>query len=176
MSEPFIGQITMMSFAFAPRGYAQCNGQTLPSDQNQALFALLGKTYGGNGTSNFMLPDLRGRTMVSAIRSVDPKWQPGSYPMGNMVGAETVTLTAQQIPSHAHPVYASTAPSTDGAPYDGEVLAGGSIPIYGPPSSPTVPLAGGALIASGAAAHANMQPFLTINMCIALSGIWPTRS
>jgi microcystin-dependent protein len=176
MSEPFIGQITMLALAYAPQGYALCNGQQMLATQNQALAALLGSYYGGDGRTNFNLPDLRGRTPVSALPSRDQNWQPGAYAMGNMVGVENVTLTAQQIPVHNHTLYASTATATDGAPYDNEVLANASLPIYATPSSPAIPLAGGPLGASGQAAHPNMQPFLTVNMCIALTGYFPMRS
>jgi microcystin-dependent protein len=175
MSEPFLGQVTMLALTYAPQGYALCNGQQMLVTQNQALAALLGTYYGGDGRTNFNLPDLRGRTPISALPSADQSWQPGSYMMGNMVGAESVTLTAQQIPAHAHTVYASTQNATDGAPSNDEVLANGSMPLYASLSSPIVPLGGGSLGAAGQTAHANMQPFLTINMCIALTGIFPTR-
>jgi microcystin-dependent protein len=176
MAEPFVGQVTMLALPFAPKGYAFCNGQILPITQNQALFALLGVQYGGNGTSNFNLPDLRGRSPVSYMPSVDPSWQPGSYQIGLKAGSETVTLTRTQIPAHVHMTAASTVASTDGEPSDNEALAVGSIPIYTSTITP-VPLGGGPLgNTGGGGPHPNMQPFLAINMCIALSGVYPSRS
>jgi len=175
MAEPFIGQVTMLAIPYAPKGYALCNGQLLPPRQNQALFALLGTQYGGNGTTTFSLPDLRGRSPVSYMPSVDPSWQPQPYPIGLKEGFETVTLTTDQIPAHIHMTTASTVASTDGEPSSNEALAVGSIPIYTTAITP-VPLGGGPLSkAGGGVSHANMQPFLAINMCIALSGIYPSR-
>jgi microcystin-dependent protein len=175
MAEPFVGQVTMLALPYAPKGYAFCNGQTLPISQNQALFALLGVQYGGNGTTNFNLPDLRGRSPVNYMPSVDPSWQPGVYQIGLQAGVEAVTLTTSQIPAHTHMTGASTVPSTDGEPSNNEALAVASTPIYTTTIVP-VPLGGGPLSNTGGGSpHPNMQPFLAINMCIALSGIYPTR-
>jgi len=108
MSEFYIGQIMMVGFGFAPKYFAQCNGQLLSIAQNQALFALLGTTYGGNGVQTFALPDMRSRTPVSGISSVDSSWQPFTT-LGEVAGVEAVTLNSTQVPTHTHSVAASTA-------------------------------------------------------------------
>ncbi|MDZ3832819.1 MAG: tail fiber protein [Sphingopyxis sp.] len=161
-------------FSFAPKYWAACNGQILPVAQNQALFALLGTQYGGNGTSNFALPDLRGRAPIGAAPSAAPSWQPTIYAQGTALGSETVTLTSAQIPSHSHGMTATTAAARNGFPSATERFATSTPAIYGPAQN-LVGLAGGPLAPAGDMAHANMQPYEVINMCIALSGIWPSR-
>lgn len=175
MAEPFVGQIMSAGFPFAPKYWAACNGQLLPVAQNQALFALLGVQYGGNGTTNFALPDLRGRSPIGALPSVSPSWQPTLYPQGAPVGTETVTLTSAQIPAHTHGVTGTTAAGVNGAPSATERFATSAPAVYGPAQS-LVGLAGGPLPPMGAQPHQNMQPYEVINMCIALQGIWPSRS
>lgn len=175
MSEPFIGQIMSAGFAFAPKSWAACNGQVLPIAQNQALFSLLGVQYGGNGTTNFALPDLRGRGPIGALPSASPSWQPVLYPQGQPVGTETVTLTSAQIPEHTHGVAGTTAPGANGSPSTSERFATSSPAAYGAAQS-LVGLTGGPLPPMGAQPHQNMQPYEVINMCIALAGIWPSRN
>ena len=177
--EPFVGQITLFPFFFAPRGWALCEGQLLPISQNAALFSLLGINYGGNGTSNFALPDLRGRVPIGQGQA------PGGsdYVIGSMQGEEAVTLLASQAPSHSHPFQAVAAQATTNAPNgalpaEGHGSGRGAFPvnIYAPPQT-RVPLASGQVApAGGGQPHNNLQPYLTLNWCIALQGIYPPRS
>jgi len=170
MSDPYLGQIMMAGFNFAPRGYALCNGQTLPIAQNSALFALLGVTYGGNGTTNFMLPNLQGRTPVGQ----GPLPGGSNYPIGQSAGVENVVLTEQQMPAHNHFVIATNQSATIKAPGGNYFANNPSEFIYGDPSGPKVPLAGTTVGPSGGGqGHANMQPFRTISFAIALTGVFP---
>ncbi len=165
MGTPFMGEIKIVSFGFAPKGWSQCNGQFLPINQNQALFSLLGTTYGGNGQTTFALPDLRGRV---------PLHIGGGLLQGEKAGSETNTLTVQQMPLHIHIMTASTlagdAPvltnSLLGAFNNGYRAADNLAPI----ASATIANVG------GSQAHPNMQPFLTLMMCIALQGVFPSRN
>ena len=182
MSEFFIGQIMMAGFGFAPKFWAQCNGQLLPINQNQALFSLLGTQYGGNGTTNFALPDLRSRTPVGYASSVDPSWQPPSVQIGQSAGVENVTLLSSNLPAHTHGVNASTT-NADSRPPTGRVFAtsnnagGSAISIYATSNGPLVPLNPASVAPSGGnQPHPNIQPYSTINFCIALSGIFPSRN
>ena len=182
VSEFFIGQIMMAGFNFAPRSWAQCNGQLLPINQNQALFSLLGTQYGGNGTTNFALPDLRSRTPVGYASSVDPGWQPPAIQIGQAAGVENVTLLSSNLPAHTHAVNASTADGNNRIPsnrtFANSVNSGGAaIAPYAPSSGPLVPLSPQTLTpAGGNQPHPNLQPYTTINFCIALQGIFPSRN
>ena len=176
MSDPFIGQITMFGGNFAPRGWAFCDGQLLAISQNTALFSILGTTYGGDGVSTFALPDLRGRA------SIHPGHGPGlsQYHLGEKGGAETVTLTTAQIPSHSH---ALNINSSNGNTANGTnaVLAGfgTSAPPVGNFTSSAPNAAASATSISntgGSQAHSNVQPFLCVNFIIATVGIYPSRS
>ena len=177
--EPFVGQITLFPFFFAPRGWAFCQGQLLPISQYAALFSLLGTYYGGNGASNFALPDLRGRVPIGQGQS------PGgsAYVIGSVQGEEAVTLLASQIPPHSHPFPAVAAQATTNAPSgalpaEGHGSGRGAFPVnlYAPLQT-AVPLASGQVApAGGGHAHNNLQPYLTLNWCIALQGIYPPRS
>lgn len=169
MSTPFLGEIRAMSFGFAPKGWAQCNGQLLPINQNQALFAILGTTYGGDGRVNFALPDLRGRVPLGTDFA--------AHPLGERAGVETVALTAQQIPQHIHLFNTTRDNGDDVLP---TTLA--SAPnLYGPPTNLT-PLGGappaGPIIAPAPPSqpHTNMMPFAVIEYCIALQGIFPSHN
>lgn len=175
MAEPFIGQIMTTGFAFAPKNWALCNGQTLPVQQNQALFALLSNMYGGNGQTSFNLPDLRGRTPNGALPSADPAWQPQMMTQGQTVGSETVTLLAQNIPAHTHQLFATSAAAAETTPIASQRLATANQPIYNTPAN-MVGLAGGPLPPTPAQPHENMQPYAVVSMCIALTGIWPSRN
>lgn len=171
MAEPYVGEIKIFAIPFAPKGWAQCNGQLLPLNQNQALFSLIGTYFGGNGQSNFSLPDLRGRTPICAA--------PGGYVLGQPGGVENVTLIGPNLAPHTHTLNAVTALGDKGGPPN-HLLAqcpAGS-PIYAVDKNPLVPLAPNATQPAGGPAtpHNNMQPFLTVNMCIALSGVYPSRN
>ncbi len=165
MAEPFLSEIRIMSFIFAPKGWALCNGQLLPINQNQALFALLGTTYGGNGQTNFALPDLRARTPIHVS---------GAHTLGERAGEQAHTLSIAEIPTHIHfSVAASNNP--DSAQPAGNHLATAAN-LYGPPSSLTTLSPDTVANVGGSQAHLNMQPFLTLSFCIALQGIFPSRN
>ena len=166
MAEPFLSEIRMMSFVFPPKGWALCNGQLLPINQNQALFSLLGTTFGGDGRVNFALPDLRGRTPIHVG---------SSHTLGERGGEQAHTLSISEIPTHTHVVQFSNQNATTDNPA-GAVPAKPVGPAYGPTQS-LVPMASGAVSnVGGSQAHLNMQPFLTISFCIALQGIFPSPS
>lgn len=165
MAEPFIGEIKMVAFTYAPRGWAFCNGQLLPINQNQALFSLLGTTFGGDGRTTFALPNLQGRTPIHANTT---------HPLGQAGGAEAQTLSITQLPSHAHSLNALQADASQRSP-------GGRLPAYAAEDTyargttlvtmypPTLADAG------GGQSHPNMQPYLVLNFVIALQGIYPSR-
>lgn len=182
MSEFFIGQIMMTGFNFAPKFWAQCNGQLLPINQNQALFSLLGTQYGGNGTTNFALPDLRSRTPIGYASSVDPSWQPPGVQIGQSGGVENVTLLSTNLPAHTHAMSASNSNGTNRTP-TGRTFAtstntgGAAISIYSASTGALVPLNPTTVApAGGNQPHPNLQPYSVINFCIALSGIFPSRN
>lgn len=166
MSEPFLAEIRIVGFNFAPRGWAFCDGQILPINQNQSLYSLLGTTYGGDGRTSFALPDLRSRT---------PIHRSGSHDLGQKSGAETVTLTAAEIAAHTHAVKASSAPADTSTPA-GHILA--SADIYRDPeaANSTALRSGTVTNAGGGQAHNNMQPYLTLGFVIALQGLFPSRN
>src|SRR3712207_1865233 len=157
MSEPFLSEIKIVSFDFPPKGWAFCNGQLLPINQNQALFALLGTNYGGNGQTNFALPDLRGRMPMHFVLP--------AHPLGDRAGAEAVTLSAAQLPAHTHTLSASSADANTRDP-TGHLLAAANN-LYAAPSNLTVLDPAGVTNVGGSQPHENRQPFLTISFCIA---------
>jgi microcystin-dependent protein len=168
MAEPFLSEIRIMSFEFAPKGWALCNGQLMPINQNQALFSLLGTTFGGDGRVNFALPDLRARTPIHV----------GSgHTLGERGGEQAHTLSIAELPQHTHVLNATTtqAAADTNSPNPSRVLAQSNFSmLYGPPAN-LVALAPNAVAnAGGSQAHLNMQPFLTLNFCIALQGIFPS--
>lgn len=179
VSQYFLGQIMMTGFGFAQKGFGQCDGYLVPVQQNSALFSLLGTYYGGDGIRTFALPDLRGRTPMGAGASVDPNWQPPVYPIGLIDGTETVTLTTATLPPHNHTAAASTSAGTSAAPVAGGLLAKGAnnVGFYAPAAAPIVQLAPATIGETGdSASHPNIQPCLTINFNIALTGIFPSRN
>jgi microcystin-dependent protein len=184
MSEFFLGQIMLTGFPYAQKYFAQCNGQTMSIAQNQALFALLGIQYGGNGVNTFMLPNLQGRTPVGAGQSMGGGWNPPPYPPGMVGGVESVTLDQSSMPMHNHAINATTAagtatlPSTPSLYGAATLAAGGNESIYVPIAAGTpVPLLATTIsTAGGNQPHPNMQPFRVINFNIALSGVFPSRN
>lgn len=175
MSEDYLGQVLMTGFGFAPRGYALCNGQLLPIAQNQALFSLLGTQYGGNGQTNFALPDLRGRTPVGFATSVDPAWQPPPVQIGQVGGSENVTLLSSNLPAHTHGAFGTIAAGTTRNPRN-NLYATPNVPIYGS-AGPQVPLNAQTLSTTGGnQPHPSLQPYSTISFCIALTGVFPSRN
>jgi microcystin-dependent protein len=163
MAEPFLAEIRIMSFGFAPKGWALCNGQLLPINQNQALFSLLGTTFGGDGRVNFALPDLRGRAPIHVG---------SSHTLGERGGEQAHTLSIAELPEHAHVLNGSSANASTNAP-TGNVAAQ-SNNIYGAAASLTALSASSVTNAGGSQAHLNMQPFLIVSFCIALQGIFPS--
>lgn len=171
MSDFFLGQIMLTGFGFAPRGFAQCNGQLLPINQNTALFSLLGTYYGGNGTTTFGLPDLRGRTPVGFGTA------PGgsSYTIGQPDGTETVTLDQTQMPAHTHVLGATTQNGTVRSPTGALYGGAASEALYGPSGNAVALASGQVQTIGGSQPHSNMQPYGTINFNIALTGVYPSR-
>jgi microcystin-dependent protein len=168
--EPFLGELKLMSFNFPPKGWAPCNGQFLPINQNQPLFALLGTMYGGNGQTTFALPDLRGRAPLHA----------GAVTQGQELGTEAVTLTQSQLPTHTHLLMADSSSSsiTDPNVPSPTRRLGPSSPgnAYGAARN-LAPLDPGLVTnVGGSQPHTNMQPHLTLNWCIALVGVFPSRN
>jgi microcystin-dependent protein len=168
--EPFLGEIRLVPFTFAPRGWAICAGQLLPINQNQALFALLGNTYGGDGRTTFALPDLRGRVPVGAGEAAAGS----SYPLGATGGQEAVKLTASQVPAHTHAVRASSAGATTRNPAGGLPGPGGA---YAATATANAKMSQSMLARSGGGQpHDNRQPYLSLHYIIALQGIFPSQS
>ena len=174
MADPFVAEIRIFPFNFAPRGWAFCDGQILPLSQNTALFSLLGTTYGGNGKSNFALPDLQGRAPMH------PGQGPGLslHDLGETGGSSTVTLLESEIPSHSHALNSHAAPADVPNP-EGNAVARtiGATPYLPPAGASLVALAPEALTpAGGDQPHNNMMPYLTFYFCIALQGVFPPRT
>lgn len=174
MSDPFLAEIRIFSFNFAPLGWAFCNGQLMPISQNTALFALLGTTYGGNGASTFALPDMLGRAPMQAGQGQGLSWRD----LGERGGSQSVTLLQSEMPAHAHAARVDALdPSDLTAPGPDRVLAQSSgVFAYQPVAGNLGTMAPDALApAGGDQPHNNMQPYLALNFCIALQGIFPPR-
>lgn len=172
MSEPFLGEIRTFGFNFAPNGWALCNGQLLSISQNTALFSLLGTMYGGNGTTNFALPDLRSRVPVHQGTGTGLS----AYVVGQPGGTETVTLTTGQMPAHSHSVRTTRNAAQQREPQN-RLLAPSSQEAYrDTPETGILMSASMIADAGGGQPHDNIQPYLTVNFCIALAGIYPSRS
>ncbi len=172
MSEPFVGEIRMFAGNFAPRGWAFCDGQLLSVSQNDALFSLLGTIYGGDGRTTFGLPDMRGRIPIHAGSG------PGLTPrnLGAKAGVENVTLTVNQLPSHTHPMTASTTVSSDNNPQGQLTGESPSVSVYFEGDA-NVDLSTNAVTQiGGSRSHTNLMPFLCVHFIIALFGIYPSRS
>ena len=178
MSTPYMGEIRLMSFNFAPKGWTQCNGQTLPINQNQALFSLLGTMYGGNGQTTFQLPDLRGRVPIGFN---------GGYVLGQTGGQTAHTVTLSEMPQHTHALMAdANTTATTSAPTNSSVLGvgngaisgGGSfnVNIYSTTGLGTTLAPQVVSSVGGNQPHENMQPYLCVNFCIALQGIFPSQN
>jgi len=166
MSTPFLGEIRTFSFNFNPRGWAQCNGQTLSIQQNAALFAILGTTYGGNGQNTFGLPNLQGRVPISTGNGVV---------LGQTSGEMNHNLLLSEMPGHTHTMQGAKSPNVDVVAFAGNYI--GSGPTMYHTGSPNAVMNGAAVThAGGNQPHNNMQPYLVVNMCIALQGLFPTRS
>ena len=165
MATPFLGELKIVSFSFPPNGWALCNGQFLPINQNQALFALLGTMYGGNGQTIFALPNLRGRVPVHV--------GPG-LTQGQNVGAETHTLTVAELPAHSHSFGALKADASQRAPAS-RMPAYAAEDVYSREGNPAAMDPAALSVAGGSQPHENRQPYLVLNFVIALQGIFPSR-
>jgi microcystin-dependent protein len=171
--DPFVAEIRIFPFNFAPKGWAWCNGQLLPISQNTALFSLLGTTYGGDGKSTFALPNLQGSAPMH------PGQGPGLslHDLGETGGSETVTLLQSEIPSHSHSASASASDGIDRSPAAEKFAVGvGGINQYAAPGPTTQLSANASTPAGGDQPHNNMQPYLTMYFNIALQGVYPPRS
>jgi microcystin-dependent protein len=171
MADPFVAEIRIFPFNFAPKGWAWCDGQLLPLSQNTALFSLLGTTYGGNGKSNFALPDLQGRAPMH------PGQGPGLslHDLGETGGSETVSLLESEIPAHSHAAAASFQDGTDQSPANELFATGINIGQYAVPGALTMLSPNALAPAGGDQPHNNMMPYLTFYFCIALQGVFPPR-
>ncbi len=165
MSEPFLAEIRIVGFNFAPRGWAYCDGQILPINQNQSLYSLLGTTYGGDGRTSFALPEMRGRVPIHV----------GSgHAQGQRTGTESVTLTAAEIPSHNHVVRGTSTTASQAVPNNTLLPASNNAKPFA--SSGTGTMNSSSISTSGGQAHNNMQPTLAMHFCIALQGLFPSRN
>jgi microcystin-dependent protein len=173
MADPFVAEIRIYPFNFAPTGWATCDGQILPISQNTALFSLLGTTYGGNGKSNFALPNLQGNAPMHPGQGSGLSLRD----LGEVGGAETITLLLTEIPFHNHSWNANAAPAQLNAPDNGRSMArssGGN--VFKESVNPDVQMAFQAVTLTGSSfPHNNMQSYLTLNFCIALQGVFPPR-
>ncbi|BDI33581.1 tail Collar domain-containing protein [Capsulimonas corticalis] len=165
MSEPYIGEIRLVGFSFAPVGWAFCDGSLQSIAENTTLFQIIGTTYGGDGQNTFALPNLQGRV---------PIHQGNGFVIGQIAGSETVTLTSQQLPSHKHALAASTGAATSTSPANANLAASG-IDVYISPTSP-VSTTTSSTAAGGGQPHENMMPFTCINYIIALFGVFPSQN
>jgi microcystin-dependent protein len=167
MAEPFLSEIRLMSFGFAPKGWALCDGQLLPINQNQALFSLLGTTYGGDGRVNFALPDLRSRA---------PIHMGSGHTLGERGGEQAHTLSISEIPTHTHVLNGTNNDGSQAIPV-GNLLARSATQLYAKPGGNLAAMNAASIgNVGGSQAHLNMQPFLTLNFSIALQGIFPSQT
>jgi len=166
MSEPFLGEIKLVSFNFPPKGWAFCNGQLLPINQNQALFSIMGTTYGGDGRTTFALPNLQGRVPIHAG---------AGYVVGNLGGEAAHTVTIPEMPAHSHPPAAQTTPTTPGTSPAGALWSTATTPGYGTAPNATMIPATVAGVGAGQP-HENQPPYLVLNYVVALQGIFPSQN
>ena len=166
MAEPFLSEIRIMSFVFPPKGWALCDGQLLPINQNQGLFSLLGTTYGGDGRVNFGLPDLQGRV---------PIHMGSSHTLGEKGGEQAHTLSISEIPTHTHQLFGTTT-STNPQPVPVNSYLAPTASMYHQPTNLTSLNPQSLANVGGSQAHLNMQPFLVLSFCIALQGIFPSQT
>jgi microcystin-dependent protein len=165
MAQPYVGEIRMFAGTFAPVGWAFCDGQLLPISENETLFQLIGTTYGGDGESTFALPNLQGRL---------PIHQGNGFILAETGGAEQVTLTIQQVPVHAHPLLATTAPGAEPSPAGSVLAEGGSSNVFRPGPAAAALSAQAVAPAGGSQPHTNFQPYLCVNFILSLFGLFPS--
>ncbi len=169
MSEPFLAEIRIVGFNFAPRGWAFCDGQILPINQNQSLYSLLGTTYGGDGRTSFALPDLRGRVPIHVGAS-----NGNHHTLGQKSGEETHTLATNEMPQHTHNIQASSSTANQNSAENNLLAKSGQ--IYRQTGTQVNMMNGTMTNMGGGQAHDNMQPYLALNFCIALQGLFPSRN
>jgi microcystin-dependent protein len=167
MSTPYLAEIRVFSFDYAPSGWALCNGQLLPINQNQALFSLLGTTYGGNGTTTFSLPNLQGKCAICSS---------SNYLLGATGGEAAHTLVTSEMPAHTHNQAASSATGTETSPVNNYPAAVSSNPYLGSAATALTTVGSGSTSVGSGESHQNLSPYLVLNFCIALTGIYPSRS
>jgi microcystin-dependent protein len=173
MGEPFIGEIRMFGASFAPAGWAFCNGATIPISENDALFTLIGTTYGGDGQETFQLPDLQGRLPMHQGTGKDGV----TYTLGEKAGVESVTLTTQQIPIHTHPLTGNTANGTEPSPAGALLATSTSLQPYAQVSPSDASFSANSITpVGGSQPHENLQPYLCISFIISLFGVFPSQS
>lgn len=177
MSSYFLGQIMLAGFDFAPNGFAACNGQLVPLQQNQALYSLLGVRFGGDGRTTFALPDMRSRTPAGSGPSVDANWQPPPYAVATTGGVESVTMLQSQMPAHTHALNATTSPGSVKSAANALYAGSGAENFYAAPGHPTPLMASTIGMAGGSQPHPNLQPYGVLGFNIAITGgIFPSRS
>jgi microcystin-dependent protein len=165
MADPFLSELRIVSFNFAPKGWALCNGQFLPINQNQPLFALLGTTFGGNGQTTFALPDLRDRIPIHVG---------GGHTLGEKAGEQAHTLSIAELPTHTHVLQASSADGDAPVPTNFLFAKTTGVDVFAPAASLVAMKADAITNTGGSQAHQNMQPYLGLNFCIALQGLFPS--
>lgn len=179
MSSPFVAEIRIFPFNFAPRGWAFCNGQLLPISQNTALFSLLGTQYGGDGKSNFALPNLQGSVAMHTTQYSGSS-PFGQYPIGESGGEDYVTLLTSEMPAHAHTASGDINPGDTVSTSPSGAYPGNSMPlsIYSSSTTPQTAMMNPAMVSvrGGSQPHNNLMPYLTLSYCIAMQGIFPPRS
>jgi microcystin-dependent protein len=172
MSEPFLAEIKIVGFNFPPRNWAFCDGQILPINQNQSLYSLLGTTYGGDGRTTFGLPELRGRSPMHVGQSPFGSF----HQLGQKSGEEGQHLSVAEMPAHTHTAQATSATANTDSPVSGSLLGKSPEQVYRSPSGPASMATGSITNVGGNQAHENMPPFLAVNFCIALRGLFPSRN
>ena len=171
MADPFVAEIRIFPFNFAPKGWAFCDGQLLPISQNTALFSLLGTTYGGDGKSTFALPDLQGSAAMHPGQGQGLSLRD----LGQIGGSETVTLLVSEIPVHTHSIGVAEGDAAESSDIAGNTLSRSSLAIYAPAGNLSAMAPQALSPAGGSLPHNNLQPYLILNFCIAMQGVFPAR-
>jgi microcystin-dependent protein len=177
MSSPFLAEIRIFGFNFPPTGWAFCNGQLLPLSQNTSLFSLLGTVYGGDGKSTFALPNMMDNAPMEPFSNSDAPYALTQHDLGEEAGAQFVTLLTSEMPVHSHSAQVSRGTAVERQPQNQKFAVGDGVNMYGPNTDPTTQMNPQALsVSGGSLPHNNMQPFLALNFCIALQGVFPPRT
>ena len=175
--DPFVAEIRIFGFDFVPRNWAWCNGQLMPLSQNTALFSLLGTQYGGDGKSTFALPNLQDSAPVGATQGSDKPYALSQHFLGEQSGSEYITLLQSEMPAHTHAAQVSREVAVEREPGGRKLAAGDGVNIYASNAAPATTMNPQALsVSGGSLPHNNAQPYLTLNFCICLAGVFPPRS